>query len=376
MPWTGSAPNKTFTRTDGTRTGPSTWVEAKGAGVKIRADAHDTHDGDISDGLSLALCTDGGTQPSADIPWNSKLITGYGAPTSRTDAMRVDKVQDDATRWGGTAGGTGDALTVTLSPAITTYATGMLIAFKASATNTGTATLNANSVGAKTFKKGKAGGTDLVAGDITSGGVYFCRYDGTNLQLLNPGTINNVSAFIATLLDDADAAAARTTLGAQASGSYAVTTNNLSDLANAATAFGNIKQNASTSATGVVQLADQAAMEAVTTGRAVTADVQHFHPASAKFWVYSIVSGGVPQLTKSYNVTSLTDTFTGEVTVVIANDFSDAFWCGLATCEATGVNRFAQGETKLAGSWLVASKDAGGSVQDPTAWNIVGFGDL
>lgn len=50
--------------------------------------------------------------------------------------------------------------------------------------------------------------------------------------------------------------------------------NNLSDVANAATAFANIKQAASTSATGVVQLADAAALSAKTTGRVLTADNQ------------------------------------------------------------------------------------------------------
>lgn len=133
---------------------------------------------------------------------------------------------------------------------------------------------------------------------------------------------------------------------------------------------------ASTSQFGLVQLADQAAMEASTGGRVVTADVQHFHTSAAKFWVYSIVSAGVPQLTKSYNVTSLTDTGTGQMTVVIANDYSDAFWPGNVTLEDAVSNRFGQGSTKAAGSWLVLSKDAGGSTADPTAWNVVGFGDL
>lgn len=48
--------------------------------------------------------------------------------------------------------------------------------------------------------------------------------------------------------------------------------NNLSDLANAATAFAAIKQAATTAASGVVQLADGAAYRALTAGRAITTD--------------------------------------------------------------------------------------------------------
>jgi hypothetical protein len=145
---------------------------------------------------------------------------------------------------------------------------------------------------------------------------------------------------------------------------------------NSAWALG-LEPDASTSVKGLIQIAAQSDQETGTsTTLAVTPGTQHFHPSAAKFWVYSIVSGGVPQLTASYNVTSLTDTAVGQLTVVIANDFSSAFWPGFVTGEHTGANRFAQGETKNAGSWQVATKDAGGTLQDPTAWNIVGYGDL
>lgn len=48
--------------------------------------------------------------------------------------------------------------------------------------------------------------------------------------------------------------------------------NNLSDVANAAAAFGNIKQAATTEATGVVEIATQAEVNAGTAGKVVTAD--------------------------------------------------------------------------------------------------------
>ena len=208
MPDIGSAPNKTFQRTDGTRTGTEVWQEAQTATVGIESDDHDTHDQDIATAISNRLMLDGGNQPSAAIPWNSQRITGLGTPTARTDAQRVDKVQDSAHTYAGTSSGT-DTITATLSPAITAYAAGQRFTFLAGGTNTGPATLNLNTVGAKDLKKGAAGSTALDAGDITAGGVYDVEYDGTNFQLLNPSTFRIAGTI---LIDGTAAAAAGITL--------------------------------------------------------------------------------------------------------------------------------------------------------------------
>lgn len=77
-----------------------------------------------------------------------------------------------------------DTYTVTLSPAPTAYTTGMLIVAKIGNTNTGAATLNANSLGAKSLKN--SDGTALTAGQLVAGMMAILRYDGTNLQLTNP----------------------------------------------------------------------------------------------------------------------------------------------------------------------------------------------
>jgi hypothetical protein len=54
--------------------------------------------------------------------------------------------------------------------------------FKAASDNTGAATINVNSLGAKTMKK-NGGADDLDAGDLVSGGIYKGVYDGTNVQI-------------------------------------------------------------------------------------------------------------------------------------------------------------------------------------------------
>lgn len=83
--------------------------------------------------------------------------------------------------WGGTAGGTADALTITPSPAIAAYVAGQTFRFITAAANTSTTpTLNVNAVGTKTIQR--LGGA-LVAGDMPSGATIIVIYDGTYFQL-------------------------------------------------------------------------------------------------------------------------------------------------------------------------------------------------
>lgn len=83
-----------------------------------------------------------------------------------------------------TAGGTANALTLTLAPALEAYNAGATIKFKAAANNTGASTINVNGLGAKNIYK-KSGGTvgALAADDIINGGTYTATYDGTQFQL-------------------------------------------------------------------------------------------------------------------------------------------------------------------------------------------------
>lgn len=82
--------------------------------------------------------------------------------------------------------GSTDAYACSLTPAITAYTTGQVVWFKANTANTGAATINLNSIGAKTIKK-TAGGitTDLTTNDIRVGQYVSLQYDGTNMQMLS-----------------------------------------------------------------------------------------------------------------------------------------------------------------------------------------------
>lgn len=146
------------------------------------------------------------------------------------------------------------------------------------------------------------------------------------------------------LIDDADASAQRTTLGLgnmalQAKTAVDITGGDIvgiTDLAiadggtgqsTASAAFTALKQDASDTTTGVVELAVQSEMEAGTdTGRVVVPGRQHYHPSAAKAWV-NFNGSGVIAIGQSYNVTSLTDNGTGDWTVTYTNAFTNSNNC-------------------------------------------------
>ena len=110
--------------------------------------------------------------------------------------------------------------------------------------------------------------------------------------------------------------------------------NNLSDVVSAATSFGNIKQAASTTATGVVEKATQAEMEAATADKFPDASILHFAPDVAKSW--GRFNGvGTPAIVAGHNFASITDNGTGDYTI----NFTTAFSSGLLyTMVVTKIN--------------------------------------
>lgn len=76
-----------------------------------------------------------------------------------------------------------DAYAILLDPAPSAYAAGQEFSFKANTANTGAASLNVNSLGAKTLKKFTD--QDLATGDIEAGSIVKVVYDGTNFQVIS-----------------------------------------------------------------------------------------------------------------------------------------------------------------------------------------------
>jgi hypothetical protein len=144
---------------------------------------------DIATGLSTCITKDGQTTPTNNIPMGGFKITGLGAGTVGTDAVRLSQLQAGTSQLL-TVSGT-DTLTALGTPTVTAYATGNTFYFVAAATNTTSVTLNVDGLGAKSVTR--HGSTALVAGDILVGEVCLVVYDGTRFQLLNPDSYTNLN---------------------------------------------------------------------------------------------------------------------------------------------------------------------------------------
>lgn len=117
--------------------------------------------------------------------------------------------------------------------------------------------------------------------------------------------------------------------------------------------------------------------------RIVTPGRQQFHPSAAKMWGQVLNPSGTPTLQAgSYNITSITDTAVGRLTVTIATDFSNALWsCVPAIGTGNGpaiTNNYSvhvNQNNLAAGSCELDCTSSSNAQADPDAWYFVGFGD-
>lgn len=130
--------------------------------------------------------------------WNAAAASNNGTPPDGApEGMAPSAVNDVIrenmavlARWKGDndgtldSGGSSNAYTLTPNATYSAYARGDTFTFEANHTNTGSATLNVSSLGAKTIKD--VTGNTLAPDRIVSGGVYQVVYDGTDFLLLNP----------------------------------------------------------------------------------------------------------------------------------------------------------------------------------------------
>jgi hypothetical protein len=138
---------------------------------------------DLATGLSTAICKDGQTTITANLPMGTFRHTNVGAATARTDYARASQVQDSTLILIGSVAGT-NTITGSLTPAITAYAAGQLYTFIPANTNTAATTININSVGARNvFWNGAA----CVGGEIRQNIPCLLWDDGTQFHIVGNG---------------------------------------------------------------------------------------------------------------------------------------------------------------------------------------------
>jgi hypothetical protein len=147
----------------------------------------------------------------------------------------------------------------------------------------------------------------------------------------------------------------------------------------AGTAWQRLRRAPTDTTPGVVAKATQAQIETATDDeRYVPPARMKYHPGVAKFWAFVTYSGGVPTLTASYNVTSVTDVGQGLLGITIDVDFSSANWACLATLETSAstprLTFLTQGQ-RTAGFVQVEMRQGDGTLVDPTSISVLGFGD-
>ena len=161
---------------DGTPTGSGTNLVTIGS--TVGASSTTIQSGSVGVDINL-----NNNQPTNINTGTSSGAVSIGRGTGTVNIGNSAGVTLAAFNYGVDAGST-DSYAISLTPALTAYTTGMIVIFKANTVNTGAASLNINSLGAKTIVKRSA--TTLGNADIPAGGTAIVAYDGTNFILLNP----------------------------------------------------------------------------------------------------------------------------------------------------------------------------------------------
>lgn len=146
---------------------------------------------DIATALTASVAANGETTITAAQPMAGFRHTAVGNAAARNEYAAMGQVQDQTSVWGGTAGGTANALTLTPTPAITAYVAGQIFRFIAGLTSTGAITIAVSGLATKAVQMNAAA---MVSGEIVTGLSYEIVYNGTAFQLsktlLTNGTVN------------------------------------------------------------------------------------------------------------------------------------------------------------------------------------------
>lgn len=396
------------------------WVTDRNNGTKIRADRFDAEMDGMATGLSTAICKDGQTTISADIPFNNKKITGLGDAAAGTDAL--NRQTGDArfirmARGTVASGATTDLSTATNGHQIITGTTG-ITSFGSTAdlvrfvTFAGALTITHNATSLIL-----PNGTDILtaAGDAAvfasdGSGNWRClaymKADSSVLQQAETTLASATTTDIGAEKSERVAISGTTTITGfgtkthrrrflRFTGALTLTHNATSLIlpggANITTVAGDtaiavsdgsgnwrvIQYTRISDTPDQFDTATQTEMEALTAGYAVTPPNQHYHPGHPKVVCNATVSGGINY---DYNVSSITDVGTGIVELTSDITFAAAtsmvaFWGYQEAYDHTSgvaVRGWSRTTTTVRG---IAELCGNGVNRDPDYWDIMVLGN-
>jgi len=173
------------------------------AGTAITATAFNALTADLATGLSTAMCKDGQSTATGNLPMGGFKLTGLGNGSAATDSVALGQLQGLTASYLTVSGST--TITATASPALTGYTAGQAFWFKAAGTCSSNPTINIDGLGAKNLSNG----ANLAAGGLLSGLIYIIVYDGAQFLVANPSGIrtltitNSFSSIGSTTIGDA-----------------------------------------------------------------------------------------------------------------------------------------------------------------------------
>lgn len=291
---------------------------------------------------------------SADPIWIYKVYDG----TTWISLLEIDANANVAVPAGITsrlkfplAGGSANALTLTPAVAMTAYADTDVVTFEAASNNSGAATLNISGVGAKAIRK-MSGGADvaLVTGDLIDGLRYFVNYDTAANSAAGAWILVNPTKLSVAIADGGTGAST------------------------ASTAFDNLKQAATASDTGVVELATAAEVATGTdTARVPSVATMGAHKGVA------VAAGcfngtGTVALKRAFGVSGITDLGTGNYRVNFSSAQADTNYTVLLTLSDQPSNtQIVRLTSKATGSFELWTVNNGFAATDSNDINFAVF---
>lgn len=160
------------------------------ANTTASSTVHNNTNSDIATALTNCVTKDGQSTPTANIPLGGFKLTNVGAATSVSDAVIASQIQNNGLTNLSSVSNT-NTITATVTPVPSAYATGQVFTFEPANNNTGAATINISSLGAKDIYLNNA---PLAADVLIAGQPVVIRYNGTQFEIIGKADFASLNA--------------------------------------------------------------------------------------------------------------------------------------------------------------------------------------